>query len=238
MALVQYLAMTAAEMLGNSCLPEKIAWMACHFSPYSTGLCNLPASLPPGSLLILNDRTPIHGHSAPRVCEELAQTLRRLDCRGLLLDFQNPPCAEATELAAYLAAHLDFPMGISPEYACENAAVFVPAVPTDTRLSAYLHRWQGREIWLEAALEGQTITLTQEGTAFRSNPFPMGKPFHRDERLHCHYQIENRPDAIIFRTWRTKKDLQDLLAEAAQEGVTLSVGLYQELAEPQCLSGE
>ena len=52
MAIAQYLAMTAAEMIGSTFLPQKAAWMACHFSPYSTGLCNLPSALPPGSLLI------------------------------------------------------------------------------------------------------------------------------------------------------------------------------------------
>ena len=71
MAMARYLAMTAAEMMGGAPLPGKTAWMACHFSPYSTGLCNLPAALPPGSLLILNDRTPIHGHDPERICREL-----------------------------------------------------------------------------------------------------------------------------------------------------------------------
>ena len=75
MAFAQYLAMTAAEMMGNAPPAEGVAWMACHFSPYSTGLCNLPHALPPGSLLILNDRTPIHGHDASRVCRELSQAL-------------------------------------------------------------------------------------------------------------------------------------------------------------------
>ena len=49
------LAMTAAE-LGAAPLPSHPAWMACHFSPYSTGLTNLPPKLPQDSLLILNDR--------------------------------------------------------------------------------------------------------------------------------------------------------------------------------------
>ena len=62
MAIPQYLAMTAAEMAGTAPLPRYMAWMACHFSPYSTGLTNRPAKLRQGSLLILNDRTPIHCH--------------------------------------------------------------------------------------------------------------------------------------------------------------------------------
>ena len=47
MAIRPFLAMTAAEIRGTETLPPKTAWMACHFSPYSTGLSNLPKDLPP-----------------------------------------------------------------------------------------------------------------------------------------------------------------------------------------------
>ena len=52
MAIRPFLAMTAAEIQGTETLPPKTAWMACHFSPYSTGLSNLPKALPPGLSLI------------------------------------------------------------------------------------------------------------------------------------------------------------------------------------------
>ena len=63
MVLPMNLAMTAAEMSSAAPLPEKIAWMACHFSAYSLGITNIPASLPKGAMLILNDRFPCQGHS-------------------------------------------------------------------------------------------------------------------------------------------------------------------------------
>lgn len=229
MAITQYLAMTAAEMMGGAALPEKTAWMACHFSPYSTGLCNLPAALPPGSLLILNDRTPIHGHDPERVCRELGEALEGLRCAGLLVDFQNPPRRESTELVGYLAQHLKFPLGIPPGYSAEGTAVFAPPVPTDTPAAAYLEKWRGKQIWLELALEGQTITLTESGAAYGINSFPADTSAMADEVLHCHYSIEEKPDAIVFRTWRTRQDLAGLLSDAERLGVTLSVGLYQEL---------
>ena len=232
MAFAQYLAMTAAEMMGNAPPAEGAAWMACHFSPYSTGLCNLPHVLPPESLLILNDRTPIHGHDASRVCRELSQALNGLQCAGLLLDFQNPPCSEALALASYLAGHLDCPMAVTPEYASGNAAVFAPAVPTDTPVSVYLEQWAGKSVWLEAALEGQTIALRPDGATFGRNPGPVGGAVHRDRRLHCHYTMEKAQDCFRFRTWRTREDLAQLLEEAGKLGVRLSVGLYQELREP------
>ena len=67
MAIRPFLAMTAAEIRGTETLPPKTAWMACHFSPYSTGLSNLPKALPPGSMVILDDITPIHGHDSETI---------------------------------------------------------------------------------------------------------------------------------------------------------------------------
>ena len=228
MAITQYLAMTAAEMAGSP-LPQHPAWMACHFSPYSTGLTNLPPKLRQGSLLILNDRTPIHCHDPERVCRELNTALHRFGCVGLLVDFQNPVCPEARVLAAYLDAHLEAPMGIGPDYGLENAAVFLPPVPTDVAVGEYLRKWAGREIWLEAALEGQNITLTPEGAVYAPNRCQDFDHIHEEKNLRCHYSMQDTPEGITFHTWRTPEDLNSLLAEAEHYGVTRSVGLYQEL---------
>ena len=54
MAIRTYLAMTASEFAKADPLPPHVAWMACHFSPYDSGLTNLPRKLPTNSLLILN----------------------------------------------------------------------------------------------------------------------------------------------------------------------------------------
>lgn len=229
MAILQYLAMTAAEMNGSDSLPPHPAWMACHFSPYSTGLCNLPTGLPPGSLLILNDRTPLHGHDPQRVCRELEQVLTRLECGGLLLDFQNPVTPEAALLARTLAERITLPLAMPPDYLQGKAAVFLPPVPTDVALEDYLARWTGREIWLEAALEGLDITLTREGCRYGPNRRRDYEPVHREERLHCHYSIQPGPEEVTFHTWRTQEDLASLLEDAHRLGVRRSVGLFQEL---------
>lgn len=229
MAIAQYLAMTAAEMARTAPLPRYAAWMACHFSPYSTGLTNLPPKLRQGSLLILNDRTPIHCHDPERVCRELKTVLHQFDCAGLLVDFQNPVCPEAKALAAYLGAHLKAPMGIGPDYGVEEAAVFLPPVPTDVTTEEYLKKWAGREIWLEAALEGQNITLTPEGAVYSPNRRRDFDHVHEEQTLHCHYSIEDTPQGITFHTWRTPEDLNQVLQEAEHQGVTRSVGLFQEL---------
>ena len=235
MAIERYLAMTGAEMASAAALPKKTAWMACHFSPYSTGLCNFPAALPKESLLILNDRTPICGHDPERVCRELKETISKLNCTGLLVDFLNPPNRESLALTSYLAANLPVSLGLPPEYAAAGCAVFVPAVPTLTPVSQYLSRWQGREIWLELALGGQAVALKADGAHFGENRFPRKGIIHTDDALHCHYVIEEQQDAFIFHTWRTAEDLDALLEDAGQ--IKFAVGLYQELAARPKASG-
>lgn len=231
MAIPHYLAMTAAEMETASPLPKRAAWMACHFSPYSTGLANLPEHLPEGSLLILNDRTPIHRHDPERIAEEVKMVLERFHCCGLLLDFQNPGSGETAVLARYLAETLPCPLGISREYRVDKAAVFLPDVPTTVPLETYLKPWQGQTIWLETALEGQTITLTEKGARLEVNTASRFLPAFEDTVLHCHYHIQQEENALIFHTWRTPEDLKDMLEEAQALGVALGVGLYQELRE-------
>ena len=102
-----------------------------------------------------------------------------------------------------------------------------PTVP----LESYLKPWQGQPVWLETALEGQTITLTKHGAAFEANTASDFLPAHADAALHCHYHIRQEENALIFHTWRTPEDLKQLLTEAEALGVTLGVGLYQELGE-------
>ena len=99
MAIRPFLAMTAAEIRGTETVPPKTAWMACHFSPYSTGLSNLPKALPPGSMVILDDITPIHGHDSETIAAQLRPRLDALKCSGVLLDFQRPGYEEAELLA-------------------------------------------------------------------------------------------------------------------------------------------
>ena len=118
MAIVLHLAMTAAEFDTNPSLPGPIAWMACHFSPYGTGLSNLPSRLPEGSILILNDRTPVFGHSPERIASQLAEVAESLKCSGILLDFQRDGEAQTLAIATAITA-LPYPVAVTPSYAKE-----------------------------------------------------------------------------------------------------------------------
>lgn len=231
MAIRPFLAMTAAEIRGAQTLPAKIAWMACHFSPYSTGLSNLPKKLPPGSMVILDDITPIHGHDPQVIAHQLLTRLETLKYSAVLLDFQRPGFEEAAALAEHLSRALPCPVGVSPLYGKGlKGPVFLPPVPPDTSLSDYLSPWKGREIWLELALEGETIVLTSAGAKVSSLPAAaQSADGYRDAHLHCHYRIQTEENQARFTLLRTPEDLTELLSEGETQGVTLAVGLYQQL---------
>lgn len=230
MAIVCYLAMTATEMR-MVCQPAaQIAWMACHFSPYGTGLSNLPKALPPGSVLMVNDRTPIHSHDPEWIGKQLVQSVQNLGCRGVLLDFQRPEQKETAALVSYLVEKNAFPLAVSKSYAAElDCPIFLPPVPLDMGLETYLMPWQGREIWLELALDGMEISLTETGAVRKPLEWALQQSGQKEERLHCHYRVTVTEQQAQFYLWRTTEDLQDLLAEGESLGVSAGVGLYQEL---------
>ena len=226
-----FLAMTAAEIRANPDFSSPLGWMACHFSPYGTGLSNLPDALPEGSLLILNDRTPWLGHDPEHIAAQLEACLAALSCRGLLLDFQRPGVPEVAKLSDLLFRRLGFPVGVSEPYAAElDCPVFLPPVPPHRTVEDYLAPWQGREIWLELALDAEEILVTPEGTSILPLPFSESEEGHREENLHCRYTLQLSEDSARFTLRRTREDLDALLEEAEKYGVTTSVGLWQELA--------
>ena len=229
MALPLYLAQTTAEMAGNP-LPRNAAFLSCRFSPGGQGLSNFPDRLPRCSILILDDSTPMDGHDPRLIIEQLSREISRLDCEALLLDFQRPGNGGQQELAKMFTQSLPCSAAISELYAGElDCPVFLPPLPPDKCLSEYLMPWADREIWLEAALDGVMLTLTEAGcTAAPLFDFPEGGL--TDEKLHCRYTIETTADSALFRLWRTRSDLDALLAEAEAFGVTRAIGLWQELA--------
>ncbi len=228
MAINGYLAMTAAEFRGYTPDGAKIAWMACHFSPYGTSLSNCPAELPEGAMLIVNDRTPICGHDPKRILSKLTDLIEVCKCSCVLLDFQRPGVAETAALSRLLQAELPCPTAVSDVYAGEDGKpVFLPPVPPDTVIEDYLAPWQGREVWLEAALEGCVLELTEKGLSY-APLVDVPEDGHGDEALCCHYSITVGSSAR-FSLFRTEADLRALLRRAEDWGVTRTVGLYQEL---------
>ncbi len=230
MATVQYLAMTGAEMGRTGNFPFPVAWMACHFSPYGLGLSNLPRQLPPGSIVMLDDITPIRGHDPRIIAEQLAACVEELGCCAVLLDFQRPGYSQAEAFAQALTKALPCPVCVSSLYAGSlSCPVLVPPAPCHLSLEAHLAPWKGREIWLELSREAEQITLTDRGAAILPCPVPESEGF-REEDMHCHYFIDCSETEARFTLWRTREDQTALLKEAEALGIPCAVGLYQEFS--------
>ncbi len=226
-----YLAMTAAEFSSAKDLPPHLGWMACHFSCYGTGLSNFPTTLPEGSIVIVNDCTPISGHDPQQIARELSSLAEKHSACAVLLDFQRPDCAQAASLVKTLITALPCPVGVSDCYGKDlSCPVFLPPPSLHTPLKAYLAPWSGREIWLDAALGYEEITVTAKGSQIQSQlPIDFPDTSFEDTRLHCRYNIAVNDDSAVFSLVRDKVCLDTLLQEAETLGVTLAVGLYQQL---------
>ena len=233
MAIQQFLAMTGAEIEKRSPLPPHIAWMACHFSPYATGLSNIPKNLPAGSMVIVNDRTPVYHHDPVLIAEQLSKMEENICCSSILLDFQRQNVPETVEIVRAIIEQVSCPVGVTEHYAKDfDCAVFLPPVPPHLPPEAYLRPWQKREIWLELALDGTRIAVTESGCKF--DPLDFLKPAedcHHDPELHCHYHTTVSDEQISFHLYRRSEDLLSLLSAAEALGVEKAVGLYQELNE-------
>ena len=229
MAIRPFLAMTAAEIPSHSPLPDRIGWMACHFSPYSVGLTNIPQKLPSGSLLIVNDVIPIHGHDPEVIAVQLMETAEQFSCSGILLDFQRPDCPETEQMAIVLTDTLPYPVAVSDLYAGNLACpVLLPPLSHHVPLREHIAPWHDRELWLELAMDAEEILIGETGAAVTPLPHYHGNKGHMDEVLHCHYRVELSEDSARFILWRSGEDIDTLLEEAEALGITTAVGLYQE----------
>ncbi len=237
MACACYLAITAAEIANAPALPERLAWMACHFSSCDAGLSNRPTQLPAGAMLILDDQMSVAEHDIAQIVDQMCSLVGAFGVDAVLLDFQRPDNAHTAAIAKALVESLTCPVGVSDLYAADlSCPVFLPPVPPYCKIEAYLAQWIGREIWLEAALSSANITLTAEGAAVCDGGFaPPQANAHHDEALFCHYVTTLSDGKAEFQLFRTQDDLLSLLARADALGVKRCIGLYQELGDNERL---
>lgn len=235
MVLPLSLAMTARELSAvpqNSC-----AYMACHFSGQDSGLSNCPDTLPPDSILIIDDSIPPENHDMANITQQLGILVDALQIKGILLDFQRPNIASLHTLIHALLDAAFCCVAVSAQYAEDlPCAVFLPPPPLHRPLKDYLKPWRNRDIWLEAALSCGKFQITPQGSQFYDDVLPpVQNTVFQDDALHCSYQTQlSQNQADIF-LWRTPGQLQDLLNEAASLGVSRAVGLYQELGKDFCI---
>ena len=231
MVLPLNLAMTQLEMNDASVLPEHPAWMSCHFCTCTEGIANIPEYLPAESMLILTDRENCAGHSPDLVSQQLLDTVTQLKCESILLDFQRPPNPELEAMAATIVQALPCPVAVTERYAVKlDCPVFLSPCPLHIPLEDYLRPWNHREIWLEAALCQETITVTADGTRYApvypTQDLTVG--FYHPT-LRCRYHTTVYDDRIIFTLFDTPETLAEKLEAARSLGVSRAVGLYQEL---------
>lgn len=232
MAIDCYLAMTPGEVSGCHPLPAKMAWMACHFSASGPGISNLPIFLPEDAILILDDSTPLNDHEISVISREMCHAVEQLGARSVLLDFQRSNVPQVQELAQMLVSALPCPVGVSATYARGlECPVFLPPLPLDQCLQEHLAPWQGREIWLDMAPGCGQYHIGFQGNQYLPLPpdaFPPG-PF-RDDMLRCRYATAVTGEGVTFSLFRGREELEKLLEDAQNLGVSTAIGLYQELA--------
>ena len=211
MANTPYLAMTAAEFMACSNLPPKLGWMACHFSPYGRGLSNIPKTLPPGSMLILNDRIEPQGIDPEIVAKQLAQAAESLECGCVLLDLERPGNDLTKAVARAVCSILPRPVAVSAPYADDlSCAVFLPPPTLREDPAAYFAPWDDREIWLESYDQWETVTVMQEEVEL-DFLIPSTRPSlpHFDAKLNCRYGMEVLEDRAVFTLHRGIDQWQD-----------------------------
>lgn len=225
-----FLAMTAAEFRSAERLPAHIAWMACHFSAYGVGLSNVPGMLPRGSMLMLNDRTPICGHDPVLVAQTLCEAAQVLESDSILLDFQRSGQGELTEVVRAVLDRVECPVGVSALYAEGfDCPVLVPPIPLHMPPEKNLSVWKGRELWLELSTEGTEIVVTEEGSQYAPlSGLVPDEHTHKETELLCHYKITAEDERILFHLYRTLEDQAALVQAAETWGMTRALGLWQE----------
>lgn len=231
MVLPLNLAMTAAEISSCTSLPERLAWMACQFSPWGEGISNVPKELPPGVMLILNDRFPCQGHSADLTAWQIGDIVNRFECESFLLDFQRPSDPESEAMVRHLIQTLPCPAAVSEAYARDlDCPAFLSPAPLHIPLEEYLKPWNGREIWLETALCQEQVCIRESGTTFMPSFTADGLDGgFFDEALCCRYHTQISDHEINFTLFDTRESLEHKLKKAHSLGVRRAVGLYQEL---------
>ena len=224
-----FLAMTGNEM--QQLRPAKAAYMACHFSPYGKGLSNLPTQLPENSLLLLDDSTPIAGHSPNMVTEQLNELVARFSPKAVLLDFQRQYSEDAHKMIVAIVQNSSCPVAVSEKHSAElDCPVLLPPPPANKPLQDYLASFLQRGIYLEIAPVATKITVTANGS--KTSPIPLHSralPFQH-KRLCCHYSVQASPGKAVFTLHRTGDDLVALSRQAYSLGVLGVVGLHQELS--------
>ena len=202
-------------------LPLYLAMSAPEFRPIPCPafLVLEDSQIPPAGVLpVITDAFPLDRQRLLRLCQGR---------EAVLLDFERPATAEVREMVRALPC----PAAAPPGYADEGP-VFLPPAPLHVPMEEYLSPWKGREIWLEAALQTQTVTVTENGVtvSVRCTNHDLTDGFY-SEILHCCFTQNFTENQAVFTLFDTPETLETKLTHAATLGVSRAIGLFQELGE-------
>ena len=229
MSLRFYLAMTEAEIRSATSLPRHLAYMACHFSPYGMGLTNIPKQLPPGSILIVNDRVPVFHHNSELILRQLTAAVQKLNVFGVLLDFQICDVPLTTQIVKTLADSLPCPVAVSPAYGEALSCPIFSAPALHQRFCDFPPIKKGRSLWLDTYQETALYKVTPNGCTTGKSARISGNSF-LDETLQCRYAFSVEKDGAVFTLSRQASEMTGYLQVAQQAGVSVAVGLYQQFS--------
>jgi len=229
MSLRFYLAMTDAEIRSAPSLPPHLAFMACHFSPYGAGLTNIPQRLPPGSILIVNDRVPVLHHDPGIILGQLKTAVQKLGVFGVLLDFQIPEQSQTAKIVKALTEGLPCPVAVSAAYGKDLTCPIFAAPALHLRFCDFEPIKKGRSLWLEAYEETAVYSITGEGCSAGREAKLNGESFF-DDALQCRYAFSIEKDAVLFTLSRQTEEIPGYLQAAEKAGVSVAVGLYQQFS--------
>ena len=224
-----FLAMTTGEMERCTKLPSHIAYFACQLSSRNPGLSNLPAQLPPKSMLIITDQIPISHHDPQKILHQVGQLVEQFSPVGILLDF----CRQGGEGVVGALANLSCPVGVSQQYAhLTTGPVFLSPAPLCRPLERIVKPWQGRIIWLDTPVCNQTVTVTPEGAAISEfYPYSPLKSSVLHQNLGIQYTISQENEQITYTLSRSPNNLTPWIIHAQKHGIEHQFCFYREFYE-------
>ena len=182
-------------------------------------------------MLILNDRIPVHGHQPERIVRQLEAFIGQNPVTSLLLDLERPDNPLTQQIAAAICDALPCPVAVTEVYGKDLSCPVFLKIPPYESVGHFCEKWEGRDLWLDAAMECARVRITEVGAEVLTAEAPADPLPYFHEGLCAHYGMVLSDDHVTFTINRDRQDVVKLLEEAEKFGVTCSVGLWQQLKE-------
>lgn len=224
-------AITQEEIRQMSTLPAQFAWMACHFDPNGNGIIDLPETLPPGCILILNDQIPYNGHSGEIIAQKLKECAQKWRLNGILLDFERPIPEEQKETARMLVNTLPCPVVCGQDTEIEGLISLIQMPPLLENPKKYFQRKKGA--WLELQKQAVNFCIEKDGCKSDSVEVPQMEIIKglQDNELYVHYHFTVNTENADLLLWRDRQDREKIMELAKEAGIDTIIGLYQEFRD-------